>query len=225
MTPITLSRITRSARRTVSLIILPDGQVEVRAPLGYSDAKIRELVNSKRDWIEKKQALALKNHQQFPRHSYRAGETFVFLGAEYPLSIVQKQTQMLTFRHGFWLAEKALPQAEAVFEAWYRAQARQVISERASHFAQLHGFNYNAIRISGAKTRWGSCSSKGNLSFTWRLVMAPLDVIDYVVLHELAHLREPNHSPKFWKLVAAMMPNYTVYRRWLKQNGARLSLG
>ena len=225
MTSITIARITHSARRTVSLIVQPDGQLEVRAPLGYSDAKIRELVNTKRGWIEKKQAQAQKNNQHISRHSFRAGETFLFLGVVYPLAIVQKQSSALSFKRGFWLAESALPRAEAVFEAWYRAQARRVISERVSHFAQLHGFNYNAIRISGAKTRWGSCSSKGNLSFTWRLVMAPVDVIDYVVLHELAHLREPNHSPKFWKLVATMMPNYTVYRRWLKQNGAQLTLG
>lgn len=225
MTPITISRITRSARRTVSLIIQPDGQLEVRAPLGYTDAKIRELVTTKRDWIEKKQVQALKNKQLIPSHSYRNGETFLFLGAEYPLSVAQKQAPLLMFKHGFWLAEKALPQAEAVFEAWYRAAARKVITERVSHFARLHGYKYHAVRISGAKTRWGSCSSKGNLSFTWRLVMAPTDVIDYVVLHELAHLREPNHSPKFWQLVEGMMPNYAVYRRWLKQNGARLTLG
>lgn len=225
MTPITIDRITRTARRTVSLIVQPDGQLEVRAPLGYSDAKIRELVSTKRDWIEKKQAQALKNHRQIPRHSYHAGETFLYLGAEYPLHIVEKQAAALRFDRGFWLAEKALPQAGAVFEAWYRSAARKVITERVVYFARLHGFKYHSIRISGAATRWGSCSSKGNLSFTWRLVMAPPDVVDYVVLHELAHLREHNHSAKFWQQVAGMMPNYSIYRRWLKQNGARLSLG
>ncbi len=225
MTPITIDRITRTARRTVSLIVQPDGQLEVRAPLDYSDAKIHELVASKRDWIEKKQAQALKNHRQIPHHSYRAGETFLYLGAEYPLHIVEKQAAALRFDHGFYLAEKALPQAEAVFEAWYRAAGRKVITERVAHFAKLHGFKYRSVRISGAKTRWGSCSSKRTLSFTWRLVMAPLDVIDYVVLHELAHLRHHNHSYNFWKLVEAMLPTYQVYRRWLKQYGALLTLG
>jgi predicted metal-dependent hydrolase len=93
-----------------------------------------------------------------------------------------------------------------------------------AHFAGLHGFEPGKLRISSARTRWGSCSRQGTLSFTWRLVMAPEEVIDYVVVHELCHLRHLNHSKAFWGLVEGILPDYKVRRAWLKRHGERLQL-
>jgi predicted metal-dependent hydrolase len=113
---------------------------------------------------------------------------------------------------------------EKLFTAWYKQQARWVLAERVQWFASRCKFTYTQVRISSAHTRWGSCSSRGTLSFTWRLVMAPLEVVDYVVVHELAHLRVRNHSPAFWKEVEAILPDYKARQKWLKTNGKLLTL-
>jgi predicted metal-dependent hydrolase len=92
------------------------------------------------------------------------------------------------------------------------------------YFANLYGFVYRGIRISSARTRWGSCSSRGGLNFTWRLIQAPLPIIDYVVVHELAHLKVPNHSKAFWELVKNLLPDFAERRAWLKAHGRQLSV-
>ena len=106
-----------------------------------------------------------------------------------------------------------------------KARALELLSEKVSIQAQQNDFTWKKIRISSARTRWGSCSSNGTLSFTWRLVLAPPEVIDYVVVHELAHTRIRDHSPKFWRRVAEIMPDYKRHVSWLKQNGRFLTLG
>jgi predicted metal-dependent hydrolase len=99
-----------------------------------------------------------------------------------------------------------------------------VISDRVKIFSDQYGFAPKRVRISSAKTRWGSCSPDGTLNFTWRLVMAPLDVVDYVVVHELVHLRVKDHSEKFWREVEKVLPEYRVQRTWLRTHGEKLTL-
>jgi predicted metal-dependent hydrolase len=113
---------------------------------------------------------------------------------------------------------RSAPLAKKRFENWYREQARLFLTERLQYFSHLYNFHYSQIRITSARTRWGSCSGRGTISFTWRLVMAPPEIIDYVVLHELAHTVHHNHSPQFWNLVQSMQPDYAAKRKWLKQN-------
>ena len=107
-------------------------------------------------------------------------------------------------------------------EAAYRKEARERLKERADHFAGKMGVDYNRIAIKAAKTRWGSCSTKGNLNFHWKLILMPPEVLDYVVVHELAHRKEMNHSPRFWAEVERILPDYRERRRWLKENGGRV---
>lgn len=121
-------------------------------------------------------------------------------------------------------AQKEKTPYERRLEAPYRQAAKEYISKRADYFADQLGVTYNAITIRDQKTRWGSCSSKGNLSFNWRLILAPPKVLDYVVVHELCHRREMNHSPRFWALVESVMPDYKQHRKWLKDNGDKLTL-
>ncbi len=104
-------------------------------------------------------------------------------------------------------------------ERSYREQAARILGERTAYFAQLMGVTYGKITIRAAKTRWGSCSAKGNLNFHWKLVLMPPEVLDYVIVHELAHRREMNHSPRFWAEVEHVLPDYRERRRWLKENG------
>ena len=113
---------------------------------------------------------------------------------------------------------------ERRLEAPYRQAAKEYIPKRVAYYAGLLGVDYNTITIRDQKTRWGSCSSKGNLSFSWRLILAPPKVLDYVVVHELCHRLEMNHSPRFWALVESMIPDYKTHRKWLKENGEKLSI-
>lgn len=102
--------------------------------------------------------------------------------------------------------------------AYYKARARVVIRERLSHFNQHYQFDFNRVFFRDQKTRWGSCSSQRNLNFNWRLILGPSEVLDYVVVHELCHLKEMNHSPAFWSLVEVQIPDHKKWRRWLREN-------
>jgi predicted metal-dependent hydrolase len=219
-----IDQLIRSKRKTLAIIVESDGQLVVRAPLRVSLRDIQRMVDAKTEWIEQKRALVkTAPAPPSPARRYQDGETFLYLGQPYPLLLVSSSRSALQLADGhFLLTRAALPQADAAFEAWYRQQVRQVCTERVAFYAAKMGVTYERIRISSARTRWGSCSSRGTLSFTWRLVLAPLDVVDYVVVHELAHRREPNHSSRFWAIVAQFLPDFKQRRDWLKKNASHL---
>jgi predicted metal-dependent hydrolase len=112
---------------------------------------------------------------------------------------------------------------ELALEQWYRTEAAKLINERADKLSSQMGISYKRVAIRGQKTRWGSCSHRKNLSFNWKLIMAPEPVIDYVIIHELTHLKEMNHSKRFWELVAEYCPAWRDYKKWLKRHEADLS--
>ena len=116
---------------------------------------------------------------------------------------------------------KIQPLSEAE-QRLYRDKAREIFEQKVSYYAQMRGVSYGRIAIRDQKTRWGSCSGEGNLNFNWRLIFAPAGVLDYVVVHELAHRKEMNHSPRFWRVVEDTMPEYRKYQKWLKENGRGL---
>ena len=218
-----IDEIIRTKRRTMALVVERDGRLIVRAPLRTREESIHQFVKGHETWIRKKQA-QFKAYPSFAPKQYVDGEGFWFLGKIHNLEIVEETKPALSLNGSFRLAKSALPKAEAVFEKWYRRQANQVLEERVAWYAAQHGFQYKRIKITSARTRWGSCSSLGTLSFTWRLVMTPMPVIDYVVIHELVHLQVRNHSKKFWNKVAILMPDYKEKLEWLKKNGHLLSL-
>jgi predicted metal-dependent hydrolase len=110
-----------------------------------------------------------------------------------------------------------------LLERWYRMQAAQLIEEKANNMSTHMGLKYGRLAIRGQKTRWGSCSQKGNLNFNWKLVMVPEPVIDYVVIHELAHLKEMNHTKRFWQLVEQYCPKWRNHRKWLRDHTMELN--
>ena len=219
---IEIHKLLRSKRKTLALIVEMDGTLTVRAPLRMKETHIRNFIEQKKDWIKRKQAKARK--EAVVPHQYVDGETFWYLGQEVPLRIVPRGISALIMDKSFKLTQSAQTRAESVFTTWYKQQARKVLTERVELFVSKHSFEIGRVRISSARTRWGSYSQKGTLSLTWRLVMAPLDVIDYVVVHELCHLREMNHSKAFWKHVEAILPDYKERRKWLKNYGKLLVL-
>jgi hypothetical protein len=221
---IAVDQITRTRRRTLAIIVEDDGRIVVRAPMRLKQEAIDEFIRAKETWILTKQERALKRTSRFEPKSYVSGEEFLYLGKPYRLEIEDHQRRPLVLNGGFRLSRAALPRAEAVFERWYRRQALRVMTERAEAYAASHGFTFNRIKITSARKRWGSCGHNGNLSFAWRLVMAPRPVIDYVVVHELAHQKHRNHSRRFWSKVASILPDFRQQEDWLEEHGYLLRL-
>ncbi|NPV55044.1 MAG: M48 family metallopeptidase [Anaerolineae bacterium] len=219
------NQIIRTRRKSIAIIIEPGGRVVVRAPLYATDHQIAQFLALKADWVQAAVDKMRRLPPRQPKKRYRAGEEFLLLGETLRLKIVEGGRSAVTRQGGYLCLRRDFqPRAKAALTAWYRQQARRVLTERVEHFARRHGFTYSKVRISSARTRWGSCSTLGTLSFTWRLVMAPLEVIDYVVVHELVHTRVRNHSKGFWAAVAVLMPDYKARRAWLKQHGAALTV-
>jgi predicted metal-dependent hydrolase len=224
MTEIKISQIIRTARRSVALQINREANLIIRAPLHATEDYISHVVDQKRNWITKKIAQISRDRQLFKPKAFITGESFLYLGNNYKLFVLDNQNIPLFFNWGFFLSSKCQHKAKSIFLRWYKEQARSKITELANQYAAKTGLKYNNLRINSAETRWGSCSRKGNLNFCWRLVMAPLPVVDYVVAHEISHLEHPNHSKKFWNKVAELAPEYKQHRKWLRQNDYLLAL-
>jgi predicted metal-dependent hydrolase len=219
-----ITRIIRSQRKSFGLEITPDGQLIVRTPKSASDAQIQAVIAQKASWIAKARGrLAAQCPDRQPK-TFSTSETFWYLGEQYPLRLVDRQLPPLDLDGAFCLACHAHSQAKQVFITWYREETRHITRELIKDYTKRFNLKVNRVRITSARTRWGSCSAKGNLNFTYRLSMAPLEVIKYVVVHELAHLKVQNHSRAYWAEVAKIYPDYQKQRAWLKQHGYRLNL-
>lgn len=218
-------KIIRSRRRTVGLEVNDCGELIVRAPERLSRAAIDEIIRKHRRWIEKKLAEAEKRRQMFRPKKFVEGEKFLWLGREYPLRITQESRPALKFTGlEFILSVRWQGRAREIFKKLYRRKALAYLSLRTRQLAELNGFKFTRFKLSSATTRWGSCSARGTVSLTWRLILAPPEIIDYVIIHELAHTREKNHSRVFWNLVEAHLPDYRRKRLWLKKYGFLLNL-
>jgi len=214
-----IKQIIRSNRRTLALQIAPDASLIVRAPKKVSEATIVTFVQKKIKWILHHQKLARESYRPSVKREFVDGEGFLYLGDRHPLFVIQDITQPLVFHEKkFLLSESFLPDAKQLFEQWYRKQAYEVIKDRVRLYAETVGLSFTRISITGARKRWGSCGPKKTLNFSWRLIMAPMKVVDYVIVHELVHLEERNHSRKFWEKVRLLFPDYQHAEKWLKAN-------
>jgi hypothetical protein len=221
----TIDRLIRSRRRTFSIEVERDGSLVVRAPNRASLREIRGVVKDRRNWIARKKQQAEEKYGSIPIRQFVAGERFMYLGKCYPLVIGNTTNPPLTFDNGnFVLSGEYIEKAREVFIVWYIQQASNVISERLKRYSSPSGIRHRKLRITNAQKRWGSCSARGNLCFSWRLAMAPLEVIDYVVVHELAHIEHKDHSRKFWDRVESVLPDYKRRRNWLRDNDHLLTL-
>jgi predicted metal-dependent hydrolase len=184
---IKIDKLIRSKRRTIALIVERDGSVTVRAPLRAPHAAIESFIQQKEDWITRtREKMNSMLREPTLGKQYTDGEKFLFLGSSFDIKLVGFQKPSFRFDSEFTLSRAAQLKGELVFTRWYKARAFEIISERVRQYSQQYNFTPKQVKISSAKTRWGSCSPNGTLNFTWRLVMAPMDVIDYVVVHELA---------------------------------------
>jgi predicted metal-dependent hydrolase len=212
-------QIVYSRRKTVALSVERDASVIVHAPEGTPREKIHRLIEAKRFWLYQK----INHDQKYPprqmRKEFVSGETILYLGRNYRLQVTEKDVPGVVFQSRFEISRKNQPHAAELFKLWYLRHAEERIPQRAIHFADALGVGFNRILISDLKVRWGSCTPKSNLNFNWRLMKAPPTVIDYVIVHELAHLIEPNHTPRFWNIVSIQVPRFTWAKHWLRDHG------
>jgi predicted metal-dependent hydrolase len=210
--------ITRPDRKTVSLHIKPDATIVIKAPHRFPIEKIKKLIQEHTSWIQQKQQTLLS------RNTIKTENEYWYLGKTYSLAIRQQQKQIVELTDKFYIASSSQTYIKRYITSWYKQQARVIITERVKHYANKAQLTYRSLAIANAETRWGSCSSKKTLNFNWKLVMAPIEVIDYVVSHELAHLTHLNHSADFWESVRKIYPVYRQHRTWLKRFGHLLKI-
>lgn len=210
---VTLRRSARARRISLRVSGL-DGQVTLTVPHGVSEAEALGFARTKADW--------LRGHL-----AARPDLVTVGPGALLPIEGAERRIELGAGRLVVLGAEVArVPGPEEVLarrlEAWLKARARDRLAVASDHYAGLLGRQFSRLTLRDTRSRWGSCSSRGALSYSWRLILAPPAVLDYVAAHEVAHLAEMNHSPAFWALVARLCPNYRVPRGWLRREGAGL---
>ncbi len=218
----------RKRKKTISLQIDTDLRITVYAPSFTPAEEISRFVEEKRNWIDKslrRQSLLNEGRRQ---RSYTSGELFYYLGRAYPLEAYYDplEDRGVTLRNECFFLNCPDEQSmrKYYFVCWYKDRAMRHISRRLEHYSSMLGLVHGGMRITAAQRRWGSCSESNRLAFSFRLVMAPPEVIDYVVVHELAHILQKNHSSKFWNLVLEVLPDYRMHRRWLRENECRFYL-
>ncbi len=209
-------------RRSLGIIVERDQRVVVRAPVGMSQEHITKLLEKKKFWLYEKVRHPKKYPLQAQRKEVVSGESLLYLGQHYPLELTDTEHLSLEFDAVFKLPKHLRSHAHQIFKHWYIRQARAVITPRVQKIAQALGVQYNKILISDLKYRWGSCTPNDNLNFNWRIVKAPVLVIDYIIAHELAHLLEANHTKHFWNIVSIQVPKYLEAKAWLVNNGHAL---
>ncbi len=194
----------------------------VRAPMLTPLKYIESVVEKQKHWIERKREQILKRGIPKPKQ-FIEGEEFLFLGRSYRFA-VHSGWEIELRNDEFLFPEKYLKKAKLKLIQWYKEQAFALITEVAQRYSRISGWKYKTININSAQTRWGSCSTSGSINFSYKLILAPRAVVEYVVIHELAHITEKNHSARFWAKVQSLMPNYRLHEKWLKENGRNLTI-
>jgi predicted metal-dependent hydrolase len=211
-------RIRRSTRaRRIRVDVAPHSGVEVVLPRRATTADAEAAVRELRPWIERRLAEARAAEEIVAAR----GATVPYLGQELRLRPEEGRTRV--HRRGNDLFVPAGDPRPAL-ERWFRRAARAEVAVRLDRACAQAGLRYTGLTIRGQRTRWASCSSKGRMSFNWRLLLAPEPVLDYVVWHEVCHLAVPNHSKRFWAMVERHCPDYREHARWLRRYGQTLVL-
>ncbi len=215
----------KRARKTTSIYIERDGTITVLAPEPYDMDKIEEILEAKRSWIYRNLAEWEDLNRTRVEREFVNGEGFPYLGSTYRLQIVDDVSQELSFKNGsFLLKRSVLSSVRDKFIDFYKTKARTRLPKHVAQYAKKMGLNPSGIRIQELKNRWASCSADGTLNFHWRCVMAPITALEYIVVHELAHLKHPNHTPEFWYEIEKVLPDYPKAKGWLRLYGAGLEL-
>lgn len=219
-----------SPRKTTDIVVERDGIVTVRAPLHYTPEQVDAVVESKRLWIYRTLAEWKDLNAAAVVRDWVNGESFLYLGRTYRLSLVASQERPLQLKEGrFCLRSDVIEKggtaaAKKAFAAYLAQKGEAKLRDRISYYAPKVGVEVSTFKVKDMGYRWASCGVNNNLNFHWKCIMAPLKIIDYIVVHELCHLHVASHKAAFWNEVDKVMPDYRERKRWLKQNGASLAL-
>ena len=206
-------------RRRIAFSTTPEGELCILAPQSASDEYLRQIVRENQPLIERLRRRAALNADRRPAAKFVEGEEFWLWGKKYPLRFSRR---VIAFDAAFILPAGTPDEVYACLEGFDRNALRRYITPRIKEFAASAGLSFDRLRISGAETRWGSCSTSGTISFSWMLAQCPVELIDYVIWHELTHLEEMNHSARFYAEVTRVFPEYRQQQKWLKEHGETL---
>ena len=224
----------RSNRKSMGIAIERDGAIIVTAPHQAKFNEIEKFVSEKKIWIYQKLAKKKTLNREKPRREFVNGQGFLYLGKSYRLKLIDNgkmksarspNVTVLRLWHGYFeLAESEKANARNHFISWYRKQIKEQLKARIPRYDKRIGVTVKDTRILDLGHRWASCGRNGVINFNWRSVMAPVWVLDYILVHEMVHHIERGHTDRFWRLVSRVIPDYEEHALWLNENGADLDL-
>ena len=221
--------VVRTDRKRSALIYLEGEVIKVRVPKSLSDGRVRELITKRTPWIKTKLKEVFERPIVKPKE-YVSGEAFAYLGRNYRLKIVVGDEPSIKLKGGYIRATvlKADKTAQATIRSmlvsWYRQHAETRLGEKTDRLAKIVGVQPNSITVKDYKSRWGSCSKSGDISYNWRIILTPHRIVDYVVVHELCHMLEHNHSDRYWRHVKQYVSDWRECRDWLRAESSSLSI-
>lgn len=217
-------------RQTTDIVIERDGLISVRPPLRMTPEQVDQTVLSKRMWIYRNLAEWRDLNETYVFREWVNGESFRYLGSSYRLQLVRKQDEPLKLKDGRFLLQRSVIETDSktgahqAFENFYKEKGLARLNKRVTYFAEKVGVPAGKVSIKDLGYRWASCLKRGDLQFHWKCLMAPPTIIDYIVVHELCHLRHRDHSLAFWNEVDKVLPDYRERKEWLRIRGAELDL-
>ena len=219
--------VVRTKRKKTASIKVADGLVQAVVPNQLSNTRVKELVQKSIPWIRRK----LREQSQTVTHKpkkYVSGENFSYLGRNYRLKVLSgNNCKVKLLRGNLEVIVSRNSQECNIRNAlvdWYECHALERLADKTKRYSGIIGVSPNSISVRNYQSRWGSCSSNGDIRYNWRIIIAPHQIVDYVVVHELCHLRHLNHSPAYWESVKQVLPDYPIYRKWLREQGETLKI-
>jgi predicted metal-dependent hydrolase len=218
-------------KRTLTLkaiaIRVKEKRVTIKVPFFINNNLIQQLVNKKLPWI-KKQLNIQSKFLTLEKKLYINDEKFLYLGKYYKLKILKNKKYSVKIEGDFLQVnvknELNILKVKKLLKEWFREKSFIYFKKETYNYAKINNLKINSVKVREYKARWGSCSNKGDISFNWRLIMAPPKIIEYVIIHELMHIKEHNHSPKYWNYVKSLYPNINEAKEWLMYNGQTLNI-
>lgn len=220
-----------SARRSVAVSV-KGAKVSLSAPHSVCDRELHRWMIERRQWVLSKLKEQSQRAQEIPRRHYCTGDTVSYLGVDYPLEVVAGARSALKFslEQGFTVAlgpvvtgsKSAEDRVQGMLQQWFKRQARELLLDKTAYLCDQMGLEFTKMQLRRTKSKWGHCTSKGVIQYNWLILAAPEPVIDYLVAHEVCHLRHLNHSPAFWALVSEVCTDFKQQKAWLQRSGHQL---
>lgn len=217
-------------RKTLSIKVETSEMVKVVSPIGLSRDRILMILMKKERWIKEKIDMFESAELVHKKGSFEDGEQIMYLGRKYHLNIQMdssvKNTLVKLYRGRFIVVvrDKNTSGIRFAMEEWYREKAQKIIQDRVNYYNKFFDVTPIGVKVKEQKRIWGSCTYQNRLLFNWRCIMAKIDVVDYIVVHEMCHMKQKDHSKRFWNIVRYILPDYKLREKWLRENELKMDL-